>query len=806
MGFYIRTAWQSLKLRPLFSLGIITTLLLTFGILLVVFNMHHVLLVKALPYEDQDRLFVAVSNVYEDGHLKNQDWSSYPALEHVVKNAKQGTIALANYHEEIVTNIEGFPMLRVTDTVPQYFSMLGVDFAMGSGFAQNLALNDREPVAVISYQTWEDVFAKDPQILTRKITINEVSFTIVGVTSSSFIEPALFRAGAHTNIWLPWEFNTWEADVRENWVSLSDQIKMFVKLSPGQTSYDMQHQLNTLIGNKFRQETAGSPHLKNGSYSFTLRSLKDYLVSDSLGSVWLFIAGSIALAVIALINVSNLLLARATEQQRNLAIKATLGATEKKIFTGLLVENTLLTGISGVLSIVFAYFLTLEIQQSMQGKLPRIQELSLTWSTIVFAVIIVFFIGFIFTFLVTKSIRHDELISMLKSSGKGSGLQVSTRMRKILVVSQIALAAPILVATSNLVVESVKEVFKEPGFEVENRYYANLNTVFNSSPSAERVPLINEIKEKLLELPQVTRVSNSNFLPMMSNRWTTSLQLTDGSNEKITTYTNLVDEQYFPLMGIDLLQGNNFTKEEIQTYKSSSVLINKSLADKLTSDGSDIIGKYISWSPGGPYRDFLVIGVVEDIQVPNTPAVDRIYLSRFSNFRFMIETKPGTSLSRQEFLDTVQQVSGAFYIYEYNSVSSLYDALTINNKFIAGVSVLLSLLTVLLASIGIYGVLSYDIDLRRYEIGVRMAIGASHKKIAAMIYKENLTLFLLGALVSLLIIITVNYLLEAYLDFDFNMSYLVSVLSYTITLLTIFIASYVAMRSITSRWPIHSLK
>ncbi|HDY86188.1 MAG TPA: FtsX-like permease family protein, partial [Methylophaga sp.] len=747
MKFYLRTAWQSLKLRPLFALGIVTTLSITFGILLVMFNLHHVLLVKSLPYSNQDQLYVAVSKVYEEGQLKHSNAASYAAMEHVVKNADRGTFAIANYHAEIATDLDGFPMLRVTDTVANYFSMLGTNFVMGSGFSQDLELNAKEPIAVISYRAWQEHFSGDKNILERKVTINEVGYSIIGVTSQAFVEPALFRVGAQTDIWLPWEYNTWESDVREDWMSLTDQIKMFVLTEQGQTEKEMQHQLNSLIGEKFKQETVGNPIIKNGSYKFDIVPLKDYLLGDSGGSVWFFIAGSIALAIIALINVSNLLLARATEQQRNLAIKATLGASKQTIFSGLLAENTLLTTVSGVFAILFAYILTIEIRDLMQGMLPRIQELSFSWPALLFAIGLILSIGFMFTLLVANSLKYNQLIFTLKSSGKGSGLQVSTRMRKILVVSQIALAAPILVATSNLVVESVKEVFKEPGFEVENRYYANLNTVFNGSPSAERVPLINEIKEKLMELPQVTRVSNSNFLPMMSNRWTTSLQLTDGSNEKITTYTNLIDEQYFPLMGIDLLQGNNFTKEEIQTYKSSSVLINKSLADKITSDGSEIVGKYISWSSGGPYRDFLVIGVVEDVQVPNTPAVDRIYPSRFSNFRFMIETKPGTSLSRQEFLDTVQQVSGSFYIYEYNSVSSLYDALTINNKFIAGVSVLLSLLTVLLASIGIYGVLSYDIDLRRYEIGIRMAIGASPKKIASMIYKENLTLFLLGALV-----------------------------------------------------------
>ncbi|MCW8092492.1 ABC transporter permease [Alteromonas sp. ASW11-130] len=804
MNFYIRTAWQSLKLRPLFALGVVTTLSITFSILLVMFNLHHVLLVKALPYSNQDSLHAAISRVYEEDKLKLHDWASYPAIEHVVKNMDKGKVAVVNYHEELATDLNGFPMLRVADTVTNYFSMLGAQFAIGKGFPLDLELNAKEPIAVISYRAWREYFAGDTNILERKVTINDVSYSIVGVTSESFVEPALFQVGAQTDIWLPWEYNTWEEGVREGWASLTDQIKMFVQTEPGQTPQQMQHQLNTLIGDKFKQETQGSPHIKNGSYSFEIKPLKDYLVGDSVGSLWFFIAGSIALAIIAIINVSNLLLARATEQQRNLAIKATLGASKKKIFNGLFIENTILTGVSGGVAVIIAYILTNEVRHLMQGMLPRLQELSLSWPTILFAITLIFSIGLLFTLMVANSLKYNKLIFSLKSSGKGSGLQVSSRVRQVLIASQLCLAAPILVATTNLAQESLEEVMKESGFEVENRYYVNLNTVMNSYPSEERVPLINEIKERLLQLPQVVRVSNSYFVPMMSNRWQSTLRL-DDDGSTVDTYTNMIDEQYLPLMGIDLLQGNNFTREEILTYQSSSVIINETLARKIAPNG-DVVGKYISWTPGNEFKQYLVIGVVEDIQVPNTPNASRIYLSRFNNFRFMIETKSGTELSREEFLDVVQEVSSSFYIYDYRSIESAYDSLTLNNKFIAGLSLLMCLLTIVLASMGIYGVLSYDVNLRRYELGVRMALGASPKHIANMIFGENIKLFVFGAFISVAIIFAMEYVLRTHFSLDLYVSPLMTALSYVITLATILVASSVAMKSITSRWPVHALK
>lgn len=806
LAYELSDAWVGLRRRPLFVLSIIVTLAVTLGILLCMVNLNHVLLLKSLPYPEQDRLVVGVGNVYENNETRFSDMVAYPIAEHLEKRADVAAIATLNYSEEIVTNIEARPKLRVTNATPKYFSMLGTRFAKGAAFGAGNNADSKDPLAILSYEAWQKYFAGRENILEDKVVINDVAYRIVGVTAKDFIEPELFQAGRKTQIWLPWEFNTWPTDIRRNWSAFSDQIKVLALLNPGQRPIDAQQMLDGLVGERFREETRGSSFLKDADYKFEVVGLKSYLVEDGKVSALLFLSSSIALAIIACINVFNLLLSRAAEQLRQLAIKATLGAKKSHIFRQVFAEHLLLVGTSMLLALVLAALVTQTMKDRIAGQLPRIAELSISPTTVVVAIVLMATLALVFSGVVSHLLDYRRLAGQLKASGKGSGLQVSAAIRNFLVVSQIAMAAFLLVAIASVLKLSYATATRDPGFRVDNLVFANLSLGSMEPSRDERIGYIDAITEKLKQLPQVKQVSSALFVPMMSNRWTSAVKLDASGRETISVATNLVDDAYLGVMGEELLRGNNFSRDDVN-YSAKKVLVNEELARQI-APGGDAVGKQVYWQSDGQddYKPHQVIGVVRDVAIPRTAPTPRLYATRFSGLRFIVELDDGATLSRQEFLNVLGSVNKQFNLYEYERVRDIYDGLVLKDLFIVWVAIGLGLLTVLLASIGIYGVLNYGIMLRRYELGVRMSIGAGPARIAGMIYRENLVLFLYGALASLVILIVSDRFLAKYVDYQLPLSVAAGLGGYLVIMMSVAAACYLTLRAIVTRWPIFALR
>ncbi|UXI66215.1 ABC transporter permease [Tahibacter amnicola] len=806
LAYELSDAWVGLRKRPLFVLSIIATLAVTLGILLCMVNLNQVLLLKALPYPDQDRLVVGVANVYENHETRFSDMMAYPIAEHVEKHADVAAVAAVNYAEEIVTNIDARPKLRVTNATPKYFPMLGTRFAKGGPLEAGNGVGSKDPVAILSYEAWQKYFNGRENILEETVVINDVSYRIVGVTAESFIEPELFQAGLKTQIWLPWEFNTWAEDARKNWVGFTDQIKVLALLNPGQRMMDAEQMLNGLVSERFREESRGSSFLKNGDYRFQVQGLKSYLVQDGKVSALLFLSSSFALALIACINVFNLLLSRAAEQLRQLAIKATLGARKSHIFRQVFAEHLLLVCTSMVLALVLATVVTGAMKEKVAGQLPRIAELTISPATIAVALVLMTALALAFSGIVSHVLDYRRLAGQLKASGKGSGLQVSSAIRNFLVVSQIALAAFLLVAIASVLKVSYATVTRDPGFRVDNLVFANLSVGSMQPSREERIRYIDDITGKLKQLPQVKQVSSALFVPMMSNRWTSALKLDAAGSDSLSVATNLIDDAYLGVMGEEIVRGNNFSRDDVN-YSAKKVLVNEELARKIAPSG-DAIGKYVYWQSGGEqeFKPHEVIGIVRDVAIPRTAPTPRLYATRFSGLRFIVQLNEGAELSRQEFLNVLSSVHKQFNLYEYERVRDIYDALVLKDVFIVWVAIGLGLLTVLLASIGIYGVLNYGILLRRYELGVRMSIGAGPGRIAGMIYQENGVLFLYGALASLVILVVSDRLLAKYAGYELPLSFSAGAGGYVVIVVSVAAACYLTLRTIITRWPIFALR
>ena len=806
MSLYeLREALTALRMRPFFVLSIVCTLAVTLGILLCMVNLNQVLLVRSLPYPHADRLVVGVGNVYDGNDLKYPGMVAYPMAEHLEKHADVAALAILNFGQDIVTSLPQRPKLRLTNVTPRYFDMLGASFARGRGLAAENGIGAKEPVAVVSYAAWQKYFAGSDDVLNEKVVINDVAFRVIGVTARDFIEPELYQAGLSTDIWLPWELNTWGEDMRKTWVSFTDQIKIVALLKPGQGRSQAQQMLESLIADRFEAQTRGSAFLRHGAFKFEVTPLKSYLVEGGRVAALLFLASSLALAIIACINVFNLLLSRAAEQQRQLAIRATLGANKRQIFRQVLAEHLLLIGVSMVFALILAAAVTYGMKDAIQGQLPRMAELSLSPLTVLIAFLLMLALAITFAAIVSHTIQYRRLTSLLNSSGKGSGLQVKSTVRQSLIVSQIAMAAFLLVAIASVLKVSYATVSRPPGFHVDNVMFGIVSIGSLQLNREELIRYTDEIKEKLLQLPQVTKVSSAGFVPMISNRWTTEVKLDPAGTDSFSAASNLIDEDYLAVMGQEIVSGSNFSPQDVRS-SARKVLVNETLARKIAPSG-DAVGKRIYWlGEDQVQKAYEVLGVVRDVAIPRMPHMSMLFGTRLAEPRFIVEVRPGQELSREQFQNVLTEVNRSFNLFEYETVRSLYDGLVLKDLFIIWVAIGLGALAVMLASIGIYGVLNYGIRLRRYELGVRMSIGAGPRRILGLIYQENLKLLLTGALAGMIILLICDRVLAEAADYELPLTLGTGVLGYGVIIVSVAAACYLPLHAIITRWPVFALR
>ncbi|MAA93330.1 MAG: hypothetical protein CML22_14110 [Rheinheimera sp.] len=796
-----RLALVSLKHAPGFCISVLTTLGITIGALICMFNLNHLIYVKSLPYPDHDRLYVAQGESYNKNEMQLDGYHLYPIAELLYK--KQDVfehVSIIHFEEQLITSISGQPKLNVTFTTSGLFTIVDAPMEMGRPIADTEDLDARNPVAVISYKTWNDYYGKRSDILNQKLTVGETSFSIVGVTAKNFSEPELYSIGRKTAVWLAWDFNSIPEPNRKGWQSWSPSLLVVGKLKKGVTEDQANQQLTQLTNTEFKAQTVGVGWLKEGSIKVRLESFESAIVGDNYKTVMMFLLGALALLLIACANVSNLFLSRTAEKFREYAIRATLGATRAHLFKHVLYETFVLMFLSSMLGLVVAHFGFELLKTHAQEQLPRINDLSINFITVVFAISVAALLASFFSVIITNMIKYRRLNSSLQSSGKGSGLQISAKVRSMLILSQVILASLLLTGSFNILKQSLGVINQAAGFETENLVHVVMTTGAQQTTRPERIQMIESIKEKVLELPQVGDVSNSIFAPMQTNNFVSLVTKELSGNEKNQANTNMIDHQYVPMFGLELVQGNNFTQENIRD-SAKMVLVNETLAKFYAPDGN-ALGMNVFWqSQPEPYK---IVGIVKDIYIPRTGVTSRVYLAGSSSLSFVIKLKDNHDLNKNELIDLVSQVNRNIAIYSFIKVDDAYKNLLARDIAIVSITAAIAVLALFLASLGIYGVLSYSIKLRRYELGVRMSIGACPKRIAKVVFSDYSRPVMFGLLFTMCLTI----LLYAWsLNTDsFAIELIPSMLSFVLVVLTSVIACALSLRNIIWARPITILR
>lgn len=743
IGQDIRYAVRGLRKRPSFTLITVITLALGVGANTAIFSLVKGVLLEPLPYPDSAELI----RLY-DTHLE--------------RGVTAGTSSPANFYDwrdqqDVFTDIAGFTVgsatltevrppeaVRAANVSSQMFRVLGVMPARGRPFSREEEQPGRDRVVIVSHGFWQSYLGSDPRAVSRTLSLNGDAYQVVGVMPPGFQFP-----NNETQLWLPLSF---DFDVPSS--RGAHFVYVIGRLRPGTTLRQAQAGMSSLAS---RLESA-YPDM-NAGWSVRLTTLHDSLVGG-VRTRLLVLFGAVGLVLlITCVNVINLLLVRAISRSREMALRAAVGAGRARLIRQVVSESVVLAALSGTLALALAYGALEGLLALDPGRLPRLDNVQIDWLAFAFAFGLSLVVGALVGLLPAVRAARTELFDALRAGGRDSALDFSkTRLRSGLVVAEIALALVLTTAAGLLTLTYSRLLGVESGFKSEGVLAFSVSLPGVRYPEeADKHRFFSSLVERTANIPGVVSAGAVTQLPL--NRWAINFGFAidgapdPGASEGPEGDFRVVTGHYFETLGIPLLRGRAFS--ETDTRDSPRViLINQSLAQRYFPD-RDPLGErlIVSYGDGQPAE---IIGIVADVKqraldVPVRPGyyfpLSQVgWSSMFVVLRTHLEPTAFMRVVRDEVagLDPELSVTDIHTLRERvtSSVASPRFNMMLMSAFAA--------LALLLAAVGVYGVMSYLVTQRTREIGVRLALGASTAAVRRSLSMQGLKLAGLGVGLGLL--------------------------------------------------------
>jgi predicted permease len=655
-------------------------------------------------------------------------------------------------------------------------------------------------VAVLSYATWQNEFAGDPDILSENVTFRGVSYSIVGVLTENFIEPHIQQKGNDTGVWLPWDFNA-EVRFKNLWYGITELV--FVgKLKSGLSVKSVEQQLTPLVNDKWQENVQGMPFFKDWSINMQLQTFKSVILGDVKNTLSLLVAAIVGLVSIASVNICNLLVSRTAQQGHNLAIRSALGAKPLNIFYSLVTEIGLLMLLSILLALGISSCGFYLLQHFLGQTIPRISELANNQFTLGLASLLILLFTLFFAFVCSRMIRYRSLTLSMQNSGKGGAVQVSKGLRQVLVVIQVCIAAVLVFANIGVFKQAFESIQHSNNFDVQNLTHLTFvpATAKTHSPAELQVSM-QQISQNIAGLVQVAQVTQSSSALDHFRKWAITHAST---NERYVVSSKEIDHQYLAMYEQKLIEGRQFTQADI-IDDNNLMLVNQSFANQLNPDGSAVGMRFTSDGS----KPTTVIGVVEDVMMPGESLVPiSVYVPSSAYLMDMtLRVRSTQSLNKQQVIDILANTSSEFALFSFEALVTSKHKLLFTQYITVYLTSMVAVITLCLAGLGLYGILSYSTQMRRFEIGARLAIGAKRRDIVKLIVKDNASMIVLGVLTSVLVLLAL-YLgfydsLNAYLNGNLVLVFVFTVVP--VVVLSLF-ACYWPLRKYINQPAIHSLR
>jgi predicted permease len=817
MGFVreLKFAAASLRRAPTFVAAVVITLGVTLGTLITTAVLSYVLVFKPLPYADSERLYLVKGTLQNNGAVVMANVNSYASARELYGRKQEfQAAALLAFEPLQYSSHARQPLFTVSFVSPEFFGLLQTPMAMGRAFADSERVGSFNPVAVISYKTWQQYFEGRADVLEQSIDLNGKSYRIVGVSAERFDEPHFFSGQFQgSEVWLPWDFHRGDERARNDWGALIPAITVIARLADGVGSEQATQVVSDGLNRAFRANLPNGGEGLPYSMSVQLSSFEEVILGDSSNAALLLLAGAFTLLFIACSNIVNLMLSRTVQKQKQLTIQATVGANRKHLFMSILAENALLMAGVAALSVAATYWGFDVLRGLATGYMPRLGELSLGIVSTLLTLVLAGVLALIFSAAAIRIVKYDQLQSSVQSSGKGSGLQISARVQSLLIASQIALMG-LLIAANMSVLKGATDVILRPlGFETRDLAFLSLDYQAGEIDAARREQLSREVLATLQSHPQVEVASATTSEPTRPSNGGPVFRFADDRSPTnvVQFYTSA---RYFEVMRQPMLEGRGFTAAEA-IDKGQVAVVTRSLAKKLYP-GTPVLGKTVVHSAHP--KPYSIVGVVDDLSLP--PSVftvqggeemnrQHLYMPGYSvpnvlQMRFLIKLKPGQEADKAQWQAAFKRIDPNLNIWMLEDMDERRLQMVAHELTTAKITVALTVISMLLAGIGIYGVLNYNTELRRYELGVRMSLGARPADIVKLIFLGNARPVLWGFGASTLLGIAAYSVARRYMDRYMQIEIVPLFAAVALILLIAALSSYLPIHKLVRRWPIYA--
>jgi putative ABC transport system permease protein len=739
----LRFALRALRQRPGFTLVTVLTLALGLGANTAIFSVVKAVLLAPLPYPEPDRL----AFVWGRSGAGSEEAVSFPDfLELRENNRSFAGLALVRSQSVNLTGGESPARVIGTFTTASLFeAVLGTRAATGRTFtADETEPESAAPVAVISHGLWQSRFGADPATLGRSLTLNGTVFKIVGILPQRF-ELMLVGGSWATDVFLPLPYYPNRGGLTREDRSLFALGRLRPAVSTEQADADL-----AVVMRRLESELPAT----NANLGVRVVPLREVVVGDVRPSL-LVLQGAVGLVLlIACANVANLLLARATDRRREIALRAALGADRRRLLRQLLTESVLLAALGGVLGSALGIWGVQALLALAPDGLP-VSAIPLDPSLLAWGALLALVTGVALGLVPALSTLGPDLGATLKEGSRtvtGGG----RRLREMLVVSEVALSLVMLIGAGLLVQSLRKMQTLDPGFRRDHVLTLSFRLPPTKYAEGEAVAaFFREAIAGVRAVPGVESAALVRAVPLSGNYGTTGY-LVEGRPEPARgkepqAASNIVTPGYFETMGIPLRQGRDFTDHD--DAKAPPVVVVSETMAASEWPGEDPVGRRVRLQGTEGWKT--VIGVVGDVKHRrlSEPRQPQIYTAHYQDPKIFACVVARTSSDPAGFADPIRKAIWAvdkdqpvWSVLPLDAVLARTFAPTRLLLFLLGA---FALLAVVLASVGIYGVLSYTVAQRRQEIGIRMALGAEAAQVVRLVVRQGMTLALLAVFLGL---------------------------------------------------------
>ena len=763
----VRYTFRNLGRNRSFAAVAILILALGIGANVAVFSVVNTLLLRPLPFPDSQKLVWFTGGKSFEAKIRlaaglSGQTYTVDAFQEFQRNNRsfQVLTSYQTFYSSLqykLTNVGEPKQLSVVEVADNFFPVLGIQAAIGRNFSAEECVKGGRPAALLSYFYWKTQFNSDPTIVGRTIPINGSPVTVVGVLPASFDFGAVFAPGMKVDLFVP--------AVMDFWRTWGNTLAIVGRLKPGVTVAQAQDEADRLF------PLLKSQH-KNWyeDYASDLSTLKDHVggkLRRSLVVLWSAVG---LILLIVCVNLSNLQLSRAATRSKEFAMRRALGASRSRLIRQLLTESLVLSVGGAALGLAFAYALVFYLANQGSVTLPLLATIRVDGEALTWTLLIALATGILFGLAPAFKTSGANIQNALKDNAAGMAAgRNHERFRATLVISEIALACVLLVGAGLLLRSFLAVLDVDLGFEPSRAAAMQIDVPPANNPAqlASRTASLRTVIERVSALPGIESAGVADMLPLDRNRsWGLEAVGRDhpkGSDTGALVY--LITPGYLQTMGMRIRKGRDFSWHDTPDNEPV-ILINEAMARR-EWPGEDPIGKLANATGKQPDR---VIGVVADVRessleqasspsmfVPMTQNTD------VEGSTLVVRTKLNPDALSSGVLSTLRSLNPSQPATEFRSLQFLVDHSVSPRRFFVQLVAAFAALGVLLAALGIYGVISYSVTQKTQEIGVRMALGASMSRVRREVLFSTLRLALAGVALGTVASFTAGHLITTLL-------------------------------------------